>query len=543
MASPRFSVIAVVGGVLVAAAAGAYYFFAVFSADEQLSVARTQVEAWEKEWAQMRTCVLGSQPMADTFEDAIALRELSAGSAEAALGDCSKAIGKLLRPEGNATGLDGVERAWAKMEQLASTLAQRYVNRLTEARASKAEERGETFAATLEQMAKVRAELRRQVKLPEADAAMGPAVASLQAAPLLVGGEPLIRLDVQAVTAGGELLGVGATGGRSSVLKIAKSGAAVAIDAKPVGSETITPLPGAAETAGVTWGVMIEEGDSEEQPDSLFAGALDGQGEVDLSGKPALTGSMMEVNGVLGEGPERAVVVRQGEKVLLAESHDGGASWKRSELGTSNMHRIAGEGFLDLLWTAPPKGEVPGPTMWRRLKPGAPAATTAITGAELHTTCPAPGGPWALFTDPEDAGMGWSVVRLDASKPAGATLPLGELSPKALQEGGRAYRFVACDDRGAVLDAFGASLWSCRADRSECSELPAQLRADRTAVVGGAAIVATSRHQLVAVFGEDQPPRFARLPPETELRSLRALGGAPLLVLQRKDGALLAALL
>lgn len=547
MASPRFSVIAVVAGVLAAAGAGAYYFFAVFSSDEKLREARAQVETWEKEWVELRHCVLGLHPMAASFEDAITGRELSEGSAAAVMGDCSKQVGKLTRPAGNSTGIDEVEETWLQIDELAGDLAQRYVKHLLAPLTDVGEQ---SFAAGLTQMAKVRAALRGHVKLPTADEDMGPAPRELALVELAVEGKKLTKLDVQAATASGELLGR-ATAGESALLaRISRAGAAVAIEGKPLAADVVTPLPSTASgLPGVTWGVVADEDDSGEVPKGqLFASALDAQGAVAMTGAPLASGPWVRLDSALGDGPGRLVVYRNDQLLMLAVSDDAGATWRRGATAPSgDAYAFPGDGFVDLLAMEAASDRDPYRTISSRrilatTLPTIPPAST-VHGYQLRRACAAPSGPWALVADQRDSGGALYALRFAAAKLTGGENDETAVAPMAVPDP-EAYDFVECDDAGALLGTgSGGPLWSCRSGKEECTRFPWRATSGLGTVVAGAPLVVTVRRQLLAVLTEENPPLLLRLPPDTQLRSLHGLAGAPLVVLQRKDGTLAAATL
>ncbi len=536
MAAPRLSVVLVVGAVLLATGGAAYYFFAIFSADEQLRVAREQVDTWEERWQRARGCLLGETPLAATFADAITAREITPESASDALGDCSSELGKLTRPEGNNTGMDGVEAAWVHIDRRAIETAKGYVAHL------QLGARERSFFAALEALAQARAELRRQVKRAPEEGELGPPPRELAFAPLTLDGAPLTALMAQ--PSGEALIGKAFAGERSLVVRLQR-GATGAGGGGPVLVEG-TSMPAVMTPAypELGWGALAGE--------TLLVGALGATGELteSVTAAKSTSGEALVAVAALGAGPARAVLYYDREGLKAAISANAGATWK-TKLVTPTRSYVppTNAAHADLTWSARvPAAVVAGAAAaagdetseagevteasWLRIRAetlpelGAPVT---VRVARLLNTCPAPSAPWLLAGD---EGGELSVLRMDA--------------PAAAMKGieARIDGFIDCDDEAVLLgSAAGGPMWSCRA--GQCRRFPWLTSTGIGSVVGGKIFALTRRGKVAAVLTDDAAvaPQIVRMPEDVELYGLYALGGAPYLVIKRPTGELAGAML
>jgi hypothetical protein len=539
MASPRISVVLVIAGVLAVTGGAAYYFFAVFSAGERLHAAQAQVAQWETQWQAARACVLGQQPMAATIGDAIAGRELSQGSAEAAMGDCTRSIGKLTRPDGNNTGMEVVEEAWQQIDQLAMEVARRYVahlqNPLEEGKADQ-----DTFAGGLQQLAEARTLLRKKAMMPPDEGVMGPPPRELLLAPLSLDGQPLTELGLATLTASGERIGRVAVGDRWLVARLRKGEhGGVAVEARAVRPEVMAAPP--ATVSAIPWGITSSgEVKNGKTVVTLLAGPLDADGAVTPPGVVVASAPAMRATAVLEAGASRVALYTDEESYSTALSQDGGATWKSARLAPfSDTSIFAGDGFIDVAWNQPGKGDpVKAEVVWQRLEASklpvmAPPRT--LPGFELRRACGAPSAPWAILR--MDNELRVARLELDPGVPIGDAGEQGSSLPTPDVDD-----FVDCDDQGVLLNAGGA-LWSCRRGEEKCQRFPWRASSGMGTVVAGAPVVVTARKQLLAVLTAEAEPILVNLPADTTLHALYSLGSSPLLVLKRKSGELAAATL
>jgi hypothetical protein len=527
MAAPRLSVVLVVGAVLLATGGAAYYFFAVFSSDERLRVAREQVATWEERWQQARTCLLGKAPLAATFADAITGREITPDSASEALGDCSGELGKLTRPEGNNTGMDGVEAAWLLIEQHAIAAAKSYVMHL------QAPDRERGFFAALEALALARGELRRQVELSPEDGAMGPAPRQPAFAPLALEGQALTELLTH--PEGAAQVGGAVAGERALAVTVQRSGTGgITVAGKPVKPGVVVAYP------ELTWGAAAGA--------SLLTGPLAADGSISpavVAIKGGAKDRSVHPRVALGEGAARAVLYDGDEGLQAAISTDGGATWK-SQLITVEGGFIApsNAAVADVTWSAlaAPGAEPasaagaarePAPSTlasWLRVDAAtlpALAAPVTVPVDALLRSCPAPTAPWLLVRGEGDL----AVLRMDA--PAAASEKLPEHLTTILD----------CDDDAVLLGGERGPLWACRA--GECQRFPWLTASGLGAVVAGRPMAISLRRDLAAVMTDDAsaPPALLRVPEGAALYGLYALAGAPYLVIKNAKGELSGALL
>lgn len=539
MPGPRISVVLVVGGVVLAAAAGAYYFFAVFSKEELLRQARAQVETWEAHWKEARTCMLGERPLADTFAHSLLARELSMGTTQEAIGDCTRPMGQLTRPPGNNTGMDGVEEAWQTVDKLAIEAAQAYVIHLREPL------NDGKLPAAMEALASARAALRRQVKLSAEDTAMGPAPHALAMQPLEVQGQPLTELVLLPSAEG--LLGFGRAGERGHIVRLRRVDAAVkVVEAKASALEVSPVLP------ELSWGAGEErEGAGDADKVEILAGPLDGEGRVALAtGKVVAKGVGLTARASVGAGPARAVVYLDETRTHVALSQDGGATWKSQVLAPTRdaVQVLFGEGYADVIWgVSHEEGATRSQVSWVRLEaarlpalPDEKAAVTIPNAVQRHV-CPARVAPWALL------------------RTSGATAPTGE-GEEEDEEGGDMKPFLVhlrdpqksialedeeiseiidCDDDTALLaNTHEHALWMCK-KTGECKRLPWRARSGLGVIVSGVPLVVTSEHQLAALLPQEGAPSFVKLPEGSVVHGLYALDGQPYLAVRKQSGELL----
>jgi hypothetical protein len=516
------SVVVVVSGILLAAAAGAYYFFAVFSKDEKLRGARAQVETWEAGWRETRQCMLGEEPLADTFAHALLARELSLGSSREAIGDCTKLIGQLTRPSGNNTGIEAVEIAWQSVEKLAIEAAQAYVLHLRERRADS------KLPAAMNALAAARVELRRQVKLSPDDGAMGPAPHPLVVRPLEVEGKALTELRLLPAVEG--LLGFGKAGERGYVVRVRRGGAALQVEAKPA-------LDVAPVLPELTWGAGAE-GDGELEQVELLAGPLDGEGKVALeTGKLVDRSTRLSVLAAVGAGPARAIVYFNADRTVVAVSKDGGARWRSQELAESQRQLtqvFAGEGYADVVWASVPLEETTLPHVsWVRVDaarlPAVPSGKEAVTISDAvpRDFCQAKVAPWALLrTSSQEEGTkkNFLVHLRDPQKQIALEWNLNDI--------------ISCNDEVALLvDSYARTLWRCT-KAGECKQLPWRTSYVYAGIADGALLV-TSRDQLAALLAPEGPPRFVQLPEGTSMEGVYSLDGVAHLMVKKPGGELL----
>lgn len=541
MPGPRISVVLVVGGVILASAVGAYYFFAVFSKQELLKQARTQVETWEKHWQEARQCMIGKQPLADTFAHSLLARELSMGNAQEALADCTKPMGQLTRPPGNNTGMDGVEEAWQAVDKLAIEAAQAYVIHLREPL------NDGKLPAAMEALAGARASLRRQVKLSPEDTAMGPAPHALAMQPLEVQGQPLTELVLLPSTEG--LLGFARAGERGHMVRLRRVDSAVkVVEAKASALEVSPVLP------ELSWGAGEErEGAGDADKVEILAGPLDGEGRVALAtAKVVAKGVGLAARAAVGASLARAVVYVDETRTHVALSQDGGATWKSQVLAPTRdaVQVLFGEGYADVIWGASHEEGAPSSQVsWTRLEaarlPALPEAKAAVTlpNAIQRHVCPARVAPWALLRT-STAPAAPTAAGEDEDEAEGGDLKpflvhLRDPQKSIALEDEEISEIVDCDDEAALLaNTHEHALWMCKKS-GECKRLPWRARSGLGVIVAGVPLVVTSEHQLAALLPQEGAPRFVKLPEGTALHGLYALDGEPYLAVRKQSGELL----
>ncbi len=540
MPGPRISVVLVVGGVILASAVGAYYFFAVFSKKELLRQARAQVETWEKHWQEARKCMLGEQPLADTFAHSLLARELSMGTAQETIADCTRPMGQLIRPPGNNTGMEGVEEAWQSVDKLAIEAAQAYVIHLREPL------NDAKLPAAMEALAGARAELRRQVKLSPKDVAMGPAPHALAMQPLEVQGRPLTELVLLPSAEG--LLGFATAGERGHMVRLRRVDSVVkVVEAKASALEVSPVLP------ELSWGAGAErEGTGDVDKVELLAGPLDGEGRVALAtGKVVAKGVGLTARAAVGAGAARAVVYLDETRTHVALSQDGGATWKSQVLVPTRdaVQVMFGEGYADVLWSlSHEEGAASSQVRWTRLEaarlpalPEEKAAATIPNAVQRHV-CPDRVAPWALLrtTSPHSpGGEGEEEDDEEAGERKPFLVHLRDPQKSIALEDEEISEIIDCDDEAALLaNTHEHALWMCKKS-GECKRLPWRARSGLGVIVAGVPLVVTSERQLAALLPQEGAPRFVKLPEGSALHGLYSLDGEPYLAVRKQSGEIL----
>lgn len=503
MSTPRRSVVLVVLGVLGASLAGAYYFFFVFTRDEALQEARAQVIAWEERWQVARACLLGDVPLAADLQEALILSEL-VGARRAR--DCARDMGKLTRPEGNASHQPEVEAVWAQLEEQVITAAQVYV----QDRRSP-----ERFAEVLHQVRKSRSTLRRLVELPMEDTPMGPAPRPATVASLTLAGKPLTELVVDRA---GEALAVRLmVEGLWHQGRVERAGAGLAVVATPVSSDVVSSTPGAS------WGLRVSFDERDAGRVRLLTGSLDPRGELSAPVELAAAPQAILPAAALGHDLHRvALFVTTGELTELhrSRSADGGKTWRTEATAWVHGNVLPdGAGAADVVYQSAPEPAV----VWQRVSAAAAGdrEPVRVEGAELLATCATSLAPWALLE--EDGAR--VLRRLDVTE-------------QAVEAPARASSILACDETAALLgDDLGATT-SCTS--AGCSGSLGALSTGAPVVVGGAPRIVRARGALVASVSRDGP-RVARLPEGSTLVGAQSLAKELWLIGKHASGALFAA--
>lgn len=504
MTTPRRSVVLVVLGVLGASVAGAYYFFFVFTRDEALHEARAQVSAWDERWQAARACLLGSVPLAADLHEALVLSEL-VGARGAR--DCARDMGKLTRPEGNASHQPEVEEAWAQLEVQVIAAAQVYV----QARRSP-----ERFAEALHRVRKARSTLRRLVELPMEDAPMGPAPRPVVTTPLTLAGKPVSELVVN--RAGQELLGRLVVEERWHQGRVARAGAGLEVTAVPVSPEVV------ASGVAPTWGLRAVFDERDASRVRLFAGALDGQGELVAPTELAAAPGLLPAAALGAELERIALHVTSTEPAALhrSRSSDGGKSWRTESTPWAQGYVLPdAAGAADVVYQSAAESSV----VWQRVAVAAPEGEPVrVAGVALLATCATGAAPWVLLSESE--GVGARVLRrLD-------------LPAQAVPAPDTASSILACDDKAVLLGADSGEAVGCTA--TACAGALG-VHGDGFAVVsGGVPQLVRAQGPLLAALSPSGP-RVARLPAGVELVGAHALGGELWLIAQGAGGALVAA--
>ncbi len=503
MSTPRRSVVLVVLGVLGASLAGAYYFFFVFTRDEALQEARAQVIAWEERWQVARACLLGGEPLAADLQEALILSEL-VGARRAR--DCARDMGKLTRPEGNASHQPEVEEAWAQLEEQVIAAAQLYVQ----------DQRSpERFAEGLHQVRKSRSTLRRLVELPMEDAPMGPAPRPAMVAPLTLAGKPLTELVVDRA---GEALAVRLTvEGLWHQGRVERAGGGLAVVATPVSADVVGSTPGA------TWGLRVLFDERDAGRVRLLTGALDLRGELSGPVELAAAPSAILPAAALGHDEHRvALFVTSGESTALHRSRsvDGGKTWRTEVTPWAHGNVLPdGTGAADVVYQSAPEPAV----VWQRVSAAAAGdgEPVRLEGAALIATCATSRAPWVLL-DEDGARV---LRRLDVTE-------------QAVEAPARASSILACDDSAALLgDDLGATT-SCTS--AGCAGSLGPLGAGVAVVVAGVPGIVRGRGALVASLTRDGA-RVARLPEGSTLVGAQPLAKELWLIGKRASGELFAA--
>lgn len=499
MTTPRRSVVLVVLGVLGASLAGAYYFFFVFTRDEALQEARAQVIAWEERWQAARACLLGAAPLAADLQEALILSELVARR------DCAREMGKLTRPEGNASHQPEVEQAWAQLEQHVIAAAQLYVQ---------AQRSPERLAEVLHQVRKSRSTLRRLVELPMEDAPMGPAPRPAAVAALTLAGKPVTELVVDRA---GEALAVRlVVEGRWYQGRVGRSGAGLEVVAMPVTADVVASTPGA------TWGLRATFDEREAARVRLLAGALDAQGALVAPVELAEAASALLPAAALGNDQLRvAIYVTSAEPAALhlSRSADGGKTWRTE--GTPWAHGNVlpdGAGAADVVYQSAPEPSV----VWQRVSAAAGGGEPVrVEGAELVATCATSLAPWVLL----DQGGQRVLRRLD-------------MIEQAVAAPAPATSILACDDKAVLLGEDSGEIAGCTV-AAGCGSL-GSLGEGLAVVSGGGWRIVRARGELLAALTRDGA-QVARLPQGSKLVGAQALSGELWLIGQRASGELFAA--
>lgn len=502
MSTPRRSVVLVVLGVLGASLAGAYYFFFVFTRDEALQEARAQVIAWEERWQVARACLLGDEPLAADLQEALVLSELVVARRPR---DCARDMGKLTRPEGNASHQPEVEEAWAQLEEQVITAAQLYVQ----------DQRSpERFAEVLHQVRKSRSTLRRLVELPMEDAPMGPAPRPATVAPLTLAGKPLTELVVDRA---GEALAVRLmVEGLWQQGRVELAGGGLAVVATPVSADVVGSTPGA------TWGLRVSFDEHDAGRVRLLTGALDPRGELSGSVELATAPSALLPAAALGHDQQRVALFVTAEPPALhrSRSGDGGKTWRTEATPWGHGNVLPdGAGAADVVYQSAPEPAV----VWQRVSAAAAGdgAPVRLDGAELIATCATSLAPWVLL-DEDGARV---LRRLDVTE-------------QAVEAPARASSILACDENAALLgDDLGATT-SCTT--AGCAGSLGALGAGVAVVVAGVPGIVRGRGALVASLTRDGP-RVARLPKGSTLVGAQPLAKALWLIGKHASGELFAA--
>lgn len=504
MTTPRRSVVLVVLGVVGASVAGAYYFFFVFTRDETLREARLQVTTWEERWQAARDCLLGTAPLAADLQEALVLVELVGARGARA---CARELGKLTRPEGNASHQPEVEEAWAQLEAHVIAAAKVYVEQ---------QRSTERFAEALHRVRKARSTLRRLVELPMEDAPMGPAPRPVLVAPLALEGKPVTELVVN--RSGASLGGRLVVGGRWHVGHVTRAGAGLVVTAGPVSAEVVAAAPSSR------WGLRAVFDERNAQRVRLFTGAIDGQGELVEPVELATAAPTILPAAALGHDLHRValhVTSVEPAAVHVSRSIDGGKTWRTESTPWAHGNILPdGAGAADVVYQS-----VPEPTVvWQRVSAAANPEGEAVRveGATLLATCATSVAPWVLSSDGADER---SLRRLDAPERA-VPVPEGASS------------ILACDERAALLGEESGQVVGCTAEA--CTGALGLLGDGFAVVSGGAPWLVRARGSLLAARTH-RGPRVARLPESSKLVGAHALAGELWLIAQRTTGDLFAA--
>ncbi len=522
MATPRRSVVLVVLGVLAAAAAGSYYFFFVYTHDEELQEARQQIEQWELRWREARACLLGASPRAADLGDAVSARELWAAHVEGTSHDCARELGRLVRPEGNASPLDGVEVAWEQVEEAGKELAARYLSH-RDASARRAESLPALVSA-IERLRKARATLRRVAELSMEDGPMGPSLRVLEATPLVLDAQPVTELA--GVGVGAELVGRFSAAGRWYHGRLRKAGVGFEVVARALSSDVVPSLPDA------TWGIAAAFDAKDPSLMRLSAGPLDEAGALSSAVELASSRPSLLPAAALGAGPQRlalyVVANDQVSELRTSQSADGGKTWRSAAQpwAAGNVF-VDGVGAADVVYQSAP----PAAVVWQRATAtGLPAlpAPARWEGQTLVASCPAASAPWVLAR-PDGEAAALALARLDRLQ-----------APIAVADEGMST-LLDCDDRAALLgDPGSGRVLAC--EGAVCKPLLSEAREGMGVVVAGKPMYAMVHRSLLAVFVVSDEPRLVKLPDGTTLQGVYAVGDSLLVVLRSGAGVLSAAL-
>jgi hypothetical protein len=487
--------------VLAVATAGILYFVLVHSPGEDRAETERQITEWESSWIAARDCLLGDQPMADDVADAMVARELAIGTTEDAMGDCTKLVGGLVRPDG-PEAIAAVEKVWPSVEEAGRKAAKAYILHRESPLAPT------TLPADLGALAAGHAALRKAAGMKAPPPRSAAVFATITPVPLQLDGKPVSAL-------------VGETIGGVGFRGIARAGTETFdVSSKPDGTLT---------------GVAIVEGDVLSRPTGAWRAGVDATPDgaalrLAPGTKPIATGGPgLQVFGVLGEAEERVIVFAEsGQLVRVARSIDSGATWKVIDVPTagSTSHAIdfAG-GYIDLVWSTGTD------VRWLRLEAkharGALPAAAPLPGEpqRLDNTCVAGNSFWILGGYPPPTPP--RLIQLAAQSQKHRSLE---------EASGRGGTITACSTTHVLVTPVDGPLVACDAERCEPVELPGL---SKIAVLDGA-IAVKQRSHLVGVWRGRGTPTFVKLDETWEVEGVTDLGAGPVIVVRHRADNVLA---
>jgi hypothetical protein len=488
MASDSRRLALVIAAIVVLVGGGALYLFLVVLPGKTMEEAREQIVAWDAKWQAARSCLMGDKPLANDVADAMTVRELMAGTTEAAMGDCTPLVAKLRRPAGPASRVNAVEAAWPELERAAARMAEAYVSH-SQAPLSVPNPLPPTLVALEAAYAKLRAAAEMSAPSPTA----GPAIPGLTPAALVLDGDPVTELA--GVSAGGAFRGMGATAkGEHDVVWTADKGLTGTLAADGGGLRSIPNGTWSVDVAGGAGGATLTAGDKKVTIDTS---------EGDVS--PLLA---------IGDGAERFVVYVVAGTMKLARSADSGATWAKDAIlaaGDVAFTAAPTGDRLQLAWTDPKAS--PNGLRALDLAPanakGPLPAPVALAAQDLATWCTA-GSLWIVG----GTAKGYEVF---AGKPPGVPVDISQPRP------------VACNDQRVILRGSAGIDIVCSA--TACTPL-ADTGAQRVVgLVGEHVYRADSRAQILAVWRDDEPVTFFRIPAPRDVFGIVDIGGKPILLL------------
>jgi hypothetical protein len=489
-------VVLIVAAFVVLGVGAALYYILVFQPGRDREAARGSIAEWEAKWEVARSCLLGKDPLSSDLAVAISARELLAGTTDAAMGDCTKAVGGLTRPPGPDSGVPAVEAAWPRLEQAGSKVAQSYA-------LHRQRPLGDNpLPAALDELVKAHTALRAAAGMGPAKKIDAPETPALAPQPLMLAGAPVA--DIGGITVGGVLRGRANVTGKGPFDVTWNDQGLTGQASLRGGVRSVPDRKWELE-------VVIDDDDSS----TLTAGA--NAVTVDTAKTPIVP--LLAI----GEGDARFAVYSIADRVVLARSADGGANWDAGLSPAVGEVAFTGNPAgdrLDLAWTTANGLALLTLTPATHAKGELPAATI-LPAQELATWCTG-GAIWLVGA----TATGYTVFH--NGTPPGVELKLSGPRP------------IACSADRLALRGSGDNASDQLCTPTGCTELPSAGGEERAlGLVGDHVYRAGTRGRVVAVWRDADPVKFFHIPEPREIYGIADVGGkAVLLLLDEKQLAL-----